>query len=177
MKTILIILGITAICLVGFGIVHSLTVSEVTTTSSSVSSSIAGISVSISGEVNRPGTYVLSSGATLIDLIDAASGTTANADTKAFNTDYVIKAKGSYYIAPLYDNSNTCSSSPIVKVNVNSASSDALQATAGFSKSVANAILSYRASASFDALEDIMNVSGIGQATYMATRDRITLRD
>ena len=177
MKTILIIIGITAVCLIGFGIVHSLTTQDYNFTSSSISSATQGISVAISGEVNRPGTYILSEGAKLIDLINAASGTTSNADTLAFNTDYVIKAKGSYYIAPMYDNSNTCSASPIVKVNVNKADAEALQATAGFSKSVSNAIISFRASATFEALEDIMNVPGIGSATYMATRDRLTLRD
>ena len=178
MKTILIIIGITAVCLIGFGVVHSLTLSaEDTAVVSSALSAVNGLTVTISGEINRPGTYVLDEGTKLIDLINAASGTTSNADTLAFNTDYVLKNKGTYYIAPLYDNSNTCSASPISKVNVNSASVDALMATAGFSKSVANAVVSYRASSSFQALEEIMNVPGIGSATYMASRDHLTLRD
>ena len=178
MKTILIIIGITAVCLIGFGVVHSLTMSAEDAATVSSSLTVAnGLSVTISGEVNRPGTYVLDEGAKLIDLINAASGTTSNADTLAFNTDYALKSKGTYYIAPLYDNSNTCSASPIAKVNVNTATVDALMATAGFSKSVANAVVSYRASATFQSLEEIMNVPGIGSATFMASRDHLTLRD
>lgn len=177
MKTILIIVGITLVALVGFGIAHSLATSDIVVTSEASSLTVAGLTLTISGEVNRPGTYVLEEGATMLDLIAAASGTTTNADSLAFNTDYVLTNKGSYYIAPIYDNSNTCAVSPIVKCNVNSADVDTLQATAGFSKSVASAIVSYRASASFRALEDIKNVPGIGSATYMATRDKITLRD
>ena len=177
MKTILIIVALTAVCLVGFGIAHALTVSDPVVTTSSVASSIAGISVTISGQVNRPGTFVLDTGATMMDLINAAGGTSENADTLAFNTDYVLTAKGSYYIAPLRDFNNTCSNTPITKVNVNSADVDSLMATAGFSKSVASALVSYRASATFGALEDITNVPGIGQATYMSVRDKIRLRD
>lgn len=177
MKTILLIIGLTAVALVAFGVVHGLTTQEAVAPVTSSLSSVEGLTVTISGEVNRPGTYVLDVGSKLIDLINAASGTTSNADTLAFNTDYVLKTKGAYYIAPLYDNSNTCSASPISKVNINTATADALMATAGFSKSVANAIVSYRASSPFESLEDMVNVPGIGSATYMSTRDHLTLRD
>ncbi|MBQ9457299.1 MAG: helix-hairpin-helix domain-containing protein [Bacilli bacterium] len=177
MKVILIIVGLTALALVGFGIVHAMTVSDPIVTASSVASSVAGMSVTISGQVNRPGTFVLDLGATMMDLINAAGGTSENADTLAFNTDYVLTAKGSYYIAPLRDFNNTCSNTPINKVNINSADVDSLMATAGFSKSVASALVSYRASAEFKALEDITSVPGIGQATYMSVRDKIRLRD
>ena len=176
MKTILIIVVLTAIGLVGFGIAYSM----VTTGGSgdAAVSSIAGdsLTVTIAGEINRPGTFVLSSGATMLDLITAASGTTSNADALAFNTDYVLENKGSYYIAPLYDNSNTCSASPITKTNINSDDAETLTAVAGFSKTVAKAIVSYRMTSTFRAIEEIKNVSGIGSATYIAVRDRITLR-
>ena len=112
----------------------------------------------------------------MLDLITAASGTTSNADALAFNTDYVLSNKGSYYIAPMYDNSNNCSASPITKCNVNSDDAETLQAVAGFSKTVANAVVNYRLTNTFRAIEEIKNVSGIGSATYIAVRDRITLR-
>ena len=137
----------------------------------------SGITVTVQGEVIRPGTFVLGKGATMYDLIMAASGTTSNADVLSFNTDYVAPAKGSYYIAPLYDNSSTCSAAPITKVNINKAEAEELQAVAGFTKTVATAIVSYRVSKNFEAIEEIKNVSGIGAATYLSCRDKITLRD
>ena len=51
-----------------------------------------------------------------------------------------------------------------------------MQAVAGFSKTVANAIVSYRASASFKAIEEIKLVSGIGSATFEKVKTKITLR-
>ena len=177
MKMILIIVAITAACLLGFGIVNSVLTSPQAVSSSVSSLSADSITVTVQGEVIRPGTFVLNKGATMYDLIMAASGTTSNADVLTFNTEYVLQAKGSYYIAPLYDNSSTCSAAPITKVNVNKAEAEQLQAVAGFTKTVASAIVSYRLSKSFDAIEDIKNVSGIGSATYLACRDKITLRD
>ena len=178
MKTILIIIAFTAICLIGFGVAQNMIAAPVSGTTTSLSTAAGdSITVTISGEVVRPGTFVLNQGATMFDLITAANGVTSNADSLAFNTDYVLSAKGSYYIAPLYDNSSTCSASPITKANINNADVETLQAVAGFTKTVANAIVSYRVSSRFEALEDIKNVSGIGSATYIATRDKITLRD
>ena len=177
MKMILIIVAITAACLLGFGIVNGVLTTPQAVTSSSSSLSVDSITVTVQGEVIRPGTFVLGKGATMYDLIMAASGTTSNADVLSFNTDYVLQAKGSYYIAPLYDNSSTCSAAPITKVNINKAEAEQLQAVAGFTKTVAAAIVSYRVSKSFEAIEEIKNVSGIGAATYLSCRDKITLRD
>ncbi len=177
MKTILIIVAVTAVALIGFGAVYAV----VNQTNSPVSvgtvaSTGTGLSVTVSGEVNYPGTYVLNPGATMLDLINAAQGATGNADSLAFNTDYVLENKGSYYIAPLYDNSNSCSTSPIIKTNINADDIDTMQAVAGFTKTVANAIASYRSTTPFRAIEEIKNVSGIGSATYEKVKAKITLR-
>ena len=176
MKTILIIVAVTAVCLVGFGVAYSMiNAANSPLVDTSVASGNA-LTAAISGQVNYPGTYVLTPGATLLDLITAAQGVNSNADSLAFNTDYVLENKGSYYIAPLFDNGDTCAVSPITKTNINADDADTMQAVAGFSKTVANAIVSYRASASFRAIEEIKNVSGIGAATYEKVKDKITLR-
>ena len=156
MKTILIICIVAAIGLVGFGAVHYMTTNVGNSPTSQVDSVAAdALSVTISGEVNYPGAYVVA---------------------KAFNTDYAIENKGTYFIAPLYDNSNTCSASPIVKTNINMDDVETMQSIAGFTKTVANAIVSYRASAPFKAIEEIKNVSGVGAATYEKVKAKIVLR-
>ena len=176
MKTILVIVALTAVALVGFGAVYAMV--NATNAGPVATTSVAAdaLTAAISGEVNYPGTYVLSPGATLLDLISAAQGVNSNADSLAFNTDCVLENKGSYYIAPLFDNGDTCSVSPIAKTNINADDSDTMQSVAGFTKTVANAIVSYRASAPFKAIEDIKKVSGIGAATFEKVKNKITLR-
>ena len=176
MKTIAIIIALTIIGIVAFSLAGSFITNTTTTTDSSLSNANT-ISVTISGAVTRPGTFVLDSGAVLQDLIAAADGATSNADTLAFNVDYTLKNKGSYYIAPLYDNSNTCATTPINKVNINTGNETDLVDIGGFGKAAASSIVNYRASHTFQAIEEIKDVSGIGDATFRAVRDRITLRD
>ena len=178
MKTIIIIVAITLIGLVGAGVVSKTVQNGGTWTAAPTESKAAPtITVSVSGEVNRPGSYVLEEGSTLYDLLSAASGTNTNADPLAYDSSCVLKEK-SYYIAPIYDNANTCSVEPIKKVNINSADAESLNSVAGFSKTVSNAIVAYRGANTnaFTYLEQIQEVSGIGPATFLAVRDKITLR-
>ena len=176
MKTILIIVIIALVGLAAFGVVYNFAITPPSTSTVTSSATVNGLTLTISGEITRPGTYVINEGATMIDLITAAGGTTSNADYLAWNADFKCVNKGSYYISPIYDNSNTCSLEPIKKANLNADTAETLQAVAGFTKTVANAIVSYRAGAAFTCLEDMKLVSGVGQATYISTRDKVTLR-
>jgi len=135
------------------------------------------LTVSISGEVTRPGTYYLDLNLTLEDLIGVASGVTSNADPLAYNTDYVLENGYSFYIAPKYDNTDVCSLEPIVKVNINSDDAETLQTVAGIGNSIAKAIVSYRdANGEYKRIEDIKNVSGIGNATFEKIKNYIVLK-
>ena len=51
-----------------------------------------GSKYTIEGEVYKAGTYVLSDGITMGDLLEAAGGTTANADDLAYFTNATLKA-------------------------------------------------------------------------------------
>ncbi|MBO4541139.1 MAG: helix-hairpin-helix domain-containing protein, partial [Bacilli bacterium] len=114
---------------------------------------------------------------TLGDAMDLAGGPTSNADPLAYNTSYTCENGMSFYIAPLYDNSNTCSTSPISKVNINTANKSELLNVPGFGDAVSSALIDYRTNvATFGRIEEIKNVSGIGEATFRKARDFITLR-
>lgn len=145
--------------------------------SSSVSSStVSQLYVTISGEVNRPSTYYIALNSTLGDLISAAGGATTNADTGAFDTTFVLENKQSFYIAPLFDNENACSSSPISKVNINGDDKATLMTVTAFGSTVAQAIVDYRTSnGPYKRLEEIKNVSGIGSATFEKAKNYIRL--
>lgn len=136
------------------------------------------ISVSISGEVTRSGTYVLEPNTTLEDLINVANGLTTNADELAFDTSYLLEDKASFYIAPKYDHSDVCSMEPIVKTNINKDNEEGLQVVNGIGSTIAKAIVSYReTNGTFGRIEDLKKVSGIGNATFEKIKDYVRLRD
>ena len=146
-------------------------------TTTLVSSSTNSISVSISGEVTRAGTYILEPNTTLGDLISLASGVTSNADDAAYDTSYLLQDAMSFYIAPKYNNQDACSMDPIIKVNINADDADTLQTISGIGSSVATSIVSYRTSNGlFGRIEDIKNVSGIKNATFEKIKNYIRLR-
>ena len=135
-------------------------------------------SYTIEGEVALPGTYSLSSTVTLADLIDAAGGTTSNADELAYFETAEISKGSSYYIASKYDASDVCNDTEITKVNVNLDSADVLVTVNGISTSVANSIVSYREeNGIYNTIEDLMNVYGIGNATYRKIRNYVILHE
>ena len=62
---------------------------------------------------------------------------------------------------------------PSSRVNINSADRDLLMSLPGIGAVTADAIIEYRSQRSFASIEEIMNVSGIGEAKYNAIKDLI----
>ena len=132
--------------------------------------------VSIEGQVNKEGTYYINGG-TLADLIEAAGGVTGNADARAYNLDYALKNNLNFYIAPLYDTSETCAQIEITKYNINTASSEELQRISGVTSKMATGIVSYRIGGTkFNRIEELVNVDGIGAGTLSKMRNYVTLK-
>ena len=130
----------------------------------------------IEGDVSKPGSYVLKDGDTMSDLIEKAGGTTEYADDKAYFLDAELKSGKTYFIASKYDTSNVCTLTDIAKVNVNFDSADTLVASKYFTTSVANSIVSHRSEkGEFRTIEDLLDVYGIGNATYKKVRNFVTL--
>ena len=133
-------------------------------------------SVTVEGEIAKPGSYVVSEEATMGDLIEAAGGTTEYADDLAYFLDAELEKGMTYYIAPKFDTSNVCTLTDITKVNINTASLDEFLTINVFTSSIANSIISYRAEkGDFRTLESVLDVYGIGNATYQKIRKYITL--
>ena len=167
-----------AVVIIGFMIidpkVNKNTVNPTTTDVTNNSNS--GNSFTIEGEVNKPGTYSLGENVTIGDLIKASGGVTGNADDLAYFEDSTITAGNTYYIASKYDQTDICSSSAISKVNINSDDSEKLQSINGITASIASSIVSYRTSNGvFRTIEQLMEVYGIGNATYRKVRNFVTL--
>lgn len=135
-----------------------------------------GFKYTVEGEVNKAGTYVLSEAVTMEDLIEAAGGVTANADDLAYFPTAVLKSNSSYYIAGKFDDNDICSNTEIIKVNINEDNAETLMSVSGITTSIATSIVSYRnGNGLYTTLEDVMNVYGIGNATYHKIRSYITL--
>lgn len=133
---------------------------------------------SIEGEIFKSGTYTLSEGATMDDLIQAAGGVSNNADELAYFASAPIVKGQSYFIASKYNVDDICSNQPIEKVNINTDSSEQLMAINGITSSIASSIVSYRIeNGTFNTIEDLLEVYGIGNATYRKVRNFVTLHE
>ena len=163
-----------AVLIIGFMMIDpKVNNNQTTNTTQTIDS---GSAYTIEGEVNKPGTYVLSDGITMADLIQAGGGLTNNADDLAFFEQASLKAGNTYYIASKYDATDICNNDPIAKVNVNSDTADTLTNVNGITTSIASSIVSYRTSNGvFQTIEQLMEVYGIGNATYRKVRNFVTL--
>jgi len=171
-----IIIGVIVAAIIMIVIMQFIDPNLITNTSSNTSVVFDMLTVSVSGEVIKPGTYIIETNSTLSTLVEASSGLTSNADELAFDLSYLLENNQSFYIAPKYDMSDVCAIEPIAKVNINTDSKETLMSVNGFGSAISDAVISYRASTVFKRLEDIKNVSGIGNATFEKIKNYITIR-
>ena len=135
-----------------------------------------GNKYTIEGEINKPGTYVLSDAVTMQDLINAAGGVNANADDLAYFENATLKSGSTYYIAGKYDTTDICSKNEVSKVNINEDDANTLMSVNGITTSIASSIVSYRAeNGMFNTIEHLLKVYGIGNATYHKIRNYVIL--
>ena len=164
-----------AIVIIGFMIIDP-KVNKNNTTPTNTTEVSSGNAYTIEGEVNKPGTYVLSDSVTMKDLINASGGVTSNADDLAYFEDAVLKTGSTYYIASKFDNTDVCNNAEIAKVNINVDDVEKLTTINGITSSIASSIVSYRTSNGvFKTVEQLMEVYGIGNATYRKVRNFVTL--
>lgn len=154
------------------------------------------ISVYICGEVRNPGIYDAPKGVMLNDIIEDAGGLTENASVNNINLVYQIMGNMSIYIPSedeikhgftggdiirqdgVYVWGNTSGGSSdsggtTLMVNINTATLDELKSLPGIGEVTAQAIIDYRNTTSFTAIEDIKNVTGIGDSKFNRIKDYI----
>ena len=178
-----IIIGVviaTAVVIIGFLVIDQVFNNQNATTNNSTqtvtSSGKSGSTYTIEGEVNKPGSYSISDTVTMADLIQASGGITSNADELAYFSEATLTAGNTYYIASKYDNTDVCNNQPITKVNINADDADTLTSINGITSSIATSIVSYRTSNGvYNTVEQLMEVYGIGNATYRKIRNFVIL--
>lgn len=147
----------------------------------------AEVVVYVCGEVNDSGVYHLPNKSRVCDAIDSAGGMTDDAGRDFWNLASEVYDGQMIYVptkeevesgnVPKPDTENTdVSSGDSSKININTASKEELMTLTGIGESKADNIIKYRQeNGSFSAVEDLTNVSGIGESIFNKIKDSITV--
>ena len=165
---------------------------------------IENYKVDIKGEILTPGIYTLKSNSRVIDVIEMSGGLTENADTSVINlskkiTDEMViiiysksevkdfeKTKETEKIVQekcIKKDENALKNDACItdsvktsgKVSINTATKEELMTLTGIGDSTAEDIIKYREeNGLFKTIEDIKNVSGIGDSLFAKIKENIT---
>jgi len=147
------------------------------------------IIVHITGQVVKQGIVKLEEGSRIIDAIEAAGGATTEANLSKINLAYLLEDGMKLYVPSINDeeeeeyvssnntSEKTKNSKEILKVNINTATSEELQKLPGIGEAMANRIITYRKeSGKFNKIEDLKEVSGIGEAKFNNIKSYIYIK-
>jgi len=151
--------------------------------------SIDNIYVHIIGAINEPGIKEVPKYTRLFELIELSGGTTENADISRLNLASVLKDEQKIVVPERIEEnivdiskaSNTIISNTeyLIKgtmININTANKDQLSTLPGIGPSMSQRIIDYRDNNGyFNSIEDVKNVSGIGDAKFEKIKDFITV--
>ena len=142
------------------------------------------IMVDIKGAVSNPGVYKMDEGQRMIELIEKAGGLLEEAESKAINFAQKVEDQMVVYIPKVGEEDIKIIESPVnetttstdTKININEADASLLMTLNGIGASKAANILQYREEKGyFKTIEEIKNVSGIGEATFNQLKESITV--
>lgn len=132
--------------------------------------------VHVAGEVRRPGIVRLAAGSRVVDAIEAAGGATPTAVLAAVNLAAVV-VDGSQIVVPSSVSGGVVA--PAVDdgiVVVNRATATELESLPGVGPVLAERILLHRDEhGPFEQVEDLLDVSGIGEATLARLRPLVRI--
>lgn len=144
------------------------------------------IMVHVAGEVANPGLYKFVKNTRIQDAINEAGGITENADMTNINFAYCLSDGQKLYIPSKNDKNNNVisheNSANIVqgegtnniKININTATQSELESIDGIGPSLASKIILHRQkNGKFKKIEDLKNVSGIGESKYEKLKEQI----
>lgn len=156
-----------------------------TTPDQSAESQPEELIVDVKGEVKAPGVYEMKPGERYHHVIDDAGGLTEQADAAQINLAALLEDGMVVHVPKIGEIPNEPVQMPggahasggEKLVNLNKALSEELQTLTGIGPAKAEAIIAYREEAGgFKAVEDLMNVTGIGEKTYEKVKDSISVK-
>jgi len=146
----------------------------------------APLRIYVCGAVAHPDVYLLPAGALVKDALIAAGGATAEADLTRINLALEVSDQQQIYVPrqgeeqppippPTAPQTSSQAGGGGGLVNLNTATVEELDALPGIGPTYARRIIEYREThGSFQSIEEIMQVKGIGQATFEKIKDLIT---
>lgn len=141
--------------------------------------------IHIAGAVKKEGVIEIEENARIADVIEKAGGLTKEADLTDVNLAYSVKDGQKIYIPSVKDKEKAtivssgmgedeAISSEEKRVNINTATQTQLEELSGIGPSTASSIISYRQEkGKFKSIDEIKNVSGIGEAKYNKIKENI----
>jgi competence protein ComEA len=142
----------------------------------------AVILVDVAGWVRHPGVYEFAEGARVLDAIEAAGGARPGALLQSLNLaaplvdgTQVLVPKEGQTPAPTGTGAGTTGAATAL-VNVNTATNAELETLPGIGQVIAQAIVDHRTeNGPFTSVDQLLDVSGIGDATLEDIRDLVTV--
>jgi competence protein ComEA len=139
--------------------------------------------VHVAGAVRRPGVYELPEGSRVIDALEAAGGAERGGDLAALNLAAVladgqqvlVTDRGATPSSPVAGGAVPSPGAP-ASVNVNAATPEELETLPGIGEVLAAAIVQFREEhGPFSSVDQLLDVSGIGEVTLEEIRDFVTV--
>ena len=174
----------------GSGVTPTVATAAVATGAATAAASPAAeVVVHVVGAVHHPGLVRLPAGSRVVDAVRAAGGTTASARPASVNLarllvdgeQLVVQRRGSPPLAAAPGLAGAVGSAgatpaPSAPVDLNSATLEALDALPGIGPVLAQRILDWRtAHGRFSSVDELGEVSGIGEATLADLRPVVTV--
>jgi len=143
----------------------------------------AGVAVHVAGRVRRPGLVRLPAGSRVQDAIRAAGGSTSGADLDALNlarrlTDgeqVLVPGPGDPPPPPPPGAGPSTGATPSAPLDLNAATLEQLDALPGVGEVTAGRIIAYRSAHPFTAVDELLEVPGIGQRRFEQLKDLVTV--
>ena len=168
--------------------------SDISENSPAIQKEVPPLIIHITGAVKSPGVYQLKSTDRIVDAVKIAGGETEEANLDLINLAALLK-DGQKIIVPYktynetgeetntntYNNVESVYSSSTVstsaKININTANANMLQALTGIGPVLSERIIKYRnQNGFFGVIDDIKDVSGIGEKKYEGIKDLICVQ-
>ncbi|GAB3805248.1 hypothetical protein GCM10028798_26750 [Humibacter antri] len=156
-------------------------------TSTPLSTPAAVLYVHVLGAVSRPGLYTLPAGTRVVDAVGAAGGMTSDAEQSGVNLARPL-TDGEQLVVPHVGDpvqpdpggaAGAGAAQGTVaggKVNLNTATKEQLETLPRVGPAMAAKILTWRTqNGRFTSIDDLMNVSGIGQRTFDGLKDLVSV--
>jgi|GEM_PF-606606 len=132
------------------------------------------VDVEIEGEIVFPGAYKITSGTTILQLVNFAGGLTNKANLENINLQTQIVSSRKITIDG-YDRESIVVPD-ILKVNINKATFQELIKVDGITETRAASIIVYREQYGFfNSIDEVINVKNIGTATFTKIKDFISI--